>query len=202
MAKPLVLQIGEKELPFQLSKIDRSLLYGYVDTETLDEQGRQCKLVTLAGDGKTLVGSGSVAMAYLSPNGEWRDKASLTPVDMDGTEIQPVPSSFKAPVVMDQKVEIDEYLSHNIRSLYLLTCEEDMGDLLKELRGGAIYSFPFSYRGSLEADTAFMLEGSDGNIFLAIGKKTDIKFVGFEQSAEIETAEDEDDDDDMDFGMM
>ena len=49
---------------------------------------------------------------------------------------------------------------------------------------------------------AFLLAGSQGDIFMAVGKKTDIRFIGFEQAADVE-AVDEDtdgDEDDMDFG--
>ncbi len=204
MAKPLVLGFGEKELPFQLKKVDRSSLYGFVDVETLDDEGRQCRLVTLAGDGRTIVDSGGTAIAYLSPDGMWREKSELKPVDPDGNEVTPVPSTFKASVPLDSVVEIDEFLSHNIRSVYLLSCEDDFSDLAGELERGIIFSFPFSYRGSLEADAGFLLQGADGNVFLCVGKKTDIKFIGFEQAGAAEQAEDEgpDDDDDMDFGML
>lgn len=77
MAQPLVLRYGGKELPFQLRKVDRSSLYGFVDIETHDDQGRPCKLATLAGDGRTIVDSGGTALAYLSPNGLWREKSEL-----------------------------------------------------------------------------------------------------------------------------
>lgn len=203
MAKPLVLGFGEKELSFQLKKVDRSSLYGSVDVETLDDEGRPCRLVTLAGDGRTIVDSGGTAIASISPDGMWRDKGELKPVDPDGNEVTPVPSTFKAAVPLDSKAGIDEFLSHNIRSVYLLSCEEEFSDLAGELEKGTVFSFPFSYRGSLEADAAFLLQGADGNIFLCVGKKTDIKFVGFEQAGIVEQEDEEpEDDDDMDFGML
>ncbi len=203
MAQPLVFQYGETELPFQLKKVDRSSLYGYVDVETLDDQGRPCKLATLAGDGRTIVDSGGTALAYLSPNGLWRDKGELRPVDPNGDKIEPVPSTFKTITLLENRVEIDTYLSHNIRSVYLMNCEENWSDLEGELKKGAIFSFPFSYRGSLDADTAFLLAGADGNIFMCVGKKTDIQYYGFEQAVPADLPEEEDaDDDDMDFGML
>lgn len=203
MAQPLVFIYGEKELPFQLKKVDRSSLYGYVDVETLDDRGRPCKLATLAGDGRTIVDSGGTALAYLSPDGLWRDKGKLKPVDPNGESIEPVPSTFKAATVLENRTDIDDYLSHNIRSVYMMDCEDDWSELGDDLKNGAIFSFPFSYRGSLEADTAFLLAGSDGNIFMCVGKKTDIQFYGFEQAAPADLPEEEDaDEDDMDFGML
>lgn len=205
MAKPLVLDYQGTELPVALERVDRSRLYGYVDVKALDEQGRPCELCTLAGDGHTIVARGGTAVAYLSPDGLWRAKADLKAVDMHGQEITPVASSFNAPVPLATTATVDEYLSHNIRSVYLLSCEQGLGALAEELGRGTIYTFPFSYRGGLEADTAFLLAGAGGGIFLALGRPTDIQFVGLEQAgavaAEEEGAEEEEEES-MDFGMM
>jgi hypothetical protein len=196
----LTLLFNETEFIFQLNKIDRSSLYGHVDLETQDEEGRPCKLVTLAGDGKTLIGSGGFSIAYLSPDGEWCDKSDLKPVDMNGTEIKPVLSTLKTKVRLEQKASVDEYLSHNIRSVYRLDCYNDTGKLSEELGKGTIYSFPFSYRGGLEADTGFLLTGMDGGIFLCVGNKTQIEFIGFRQMEVVEP--DEYTEEELDFGMM
>lgn len=75
---------------------------------------------------------------------------------------------------------------------------------MAELKGGAIYTFPFSWRGGLQADAGFLLAGADGVAWLMVGKKQEFAFVGLEQAeavvAEEEAAEEEDDS--MDFGMM
>ncbi len=204
MAQPLVLKYEDREIPFHLSKVDRTKLYGKVELETLDEQGRPCRLVTLASDGRTMIGSGGVAMACFTPDGEWRDKSALTPVNLEGEEVQPVGSSFKTVTPLTTKGTIEDYLSHTIRSVYEMECEDDMDDLRQELIQGEIFSFPFSYRGSLETDTAFLLANSNGDVFMAVGKKADIQFFGFEQvaTAEEEDATGEAEDEDMDFSMM
>jgi hypothetical protein len=204
MAQPLVLRFGEKELPFQLKKVERSALYGFVDTEVSDGKDRPCRPVTLAGDGRTLVGPGGVALAYMTPDGRWCDKKELKPVDVDGTEITPVPSTFKTPVRLDQTADIDEYLAHNIRLVYQLTSDDEADALQEALGRNTIYTFPFSYRGSLEADTAFLLAGADGTIFMVVGRKADITYVGFGQAADIAPPEEEggEDEGELDFGMM
>jgi len=71
MGKPLVFAFGNANLAFDLVKIDRSVLYGFKETEVLDEHGGRCELATLADDGKTVVGRGGVAYAYLSATGGW-----------------------------------------------------------------------------------------------------------------------------------
>lgn len=205
MAKPLVLQYQGAPIALGLDKVDRSKLYGYVDTEVLDEQGQRCELTTLSGDGHTLVGRGGTALAALSPAGLWREKSALRAVDLQGNVITPVKSSFDAPIVLDKQASIDDYLQHNIHLVYRLTVEEgELDPLLAELKSGVIYTFPFSYRGGLEASAGFLLLGTDGNVFLTVGAPGAIEFVGLRQAAGLE--EDEaapaEEEDSLDFGMM
>ncbi len=202
MAKPLVLQWGDRDLAFSMNKVDRSKLYGYKEVEAIDDKGRGCELATLAADGHTVVGRGGTALCQLSPDGSWRDKSQLRPVDIDGHEIQSVPSSFSAPIKLLDTVTYDEYLRHNIRSVYQMTVDADLTDLIAELKRGTIFSFPYSYRGGLEADAGFLLQGDDGNLFLAVGNPTKVEFIGLQQVAVIEEEEELDETELMDFDMI
>ena len=58
MAKPLVVELHGQPLNLSLEKVERSKLYGYVETEVLDEAGERCELATLTG-GHSVVGKGS-----------------------------------------------------------------------------------------------------------------------------------------------
>jgi len=203
MAKPLVLAFAGKEIPLALDKVERSDLYGFVETETLDEKGRKCTLATLADDGKSVIGSGGTAFACLSPEGNWVEKKSLIPTDSQGKRINPVQSSFAAPVPVQKQVSIDEYLSHDIRSIYRISSEADASPLLEELKKGTIFQFPYSFRGGLEPDAGFLLAAADGTPFLAIGTPTQLEFVGFEQTAAIAPDEETPESDEtLDFSMM
>jgi len=53
MPRALILRHRGVELSFTIEKLDRTKLYGSVDVEALDDQGRRCELATLASDGKT-----------------------------------------------------------------------------------------------------------------------------------------------------
>src|SRR5215471_11285880 len=86
------------EIAFQIEKLDRAKLYGSVDVEAFDTKGQRCDLATLASDGKTLLGKGGTAAGFLSEDGRWLERSALKPVDAFGDAIQPVPSSFSAPV--------------------------------------------------------------------------------------------------------
>lgn len=202
MGKPLVVTFGSVEFPLALERVERSDLYGFVDIETFDEQGRRCTLATLADDGQTLIGTAGSSIALLTPDGQWTDRSQLTPTDVQNNPIKPVPSSYAAPVPLEAKATIEEYLSHNIRSVYQVGSEVDLGPLMAELKKGTIFQFPYSFRGGLEADTGFLLLASDGTPFVAIGTPTKLEFVGLEQTGAVEEEEGEGEDGDIDFAMM
>lgn len=202
MAKPLIFQWGDRHLPFNMNKVDRSKLYGYKEVEVQDDQDRRCELATLAEDGRTVVGRGGTAFGQFSPDGTWRDKTELRPVDIDGQEIQTVPSSFSAPVKLFDTATFDEYLRHNIRLVYQLSTDEDLADLIAELSRGTVFRFPYSYRGGLEADAGFLLQGEDGNVYLAVGSPTKVEFIGLQQVAVTDDDAQLDETDLMDFDMI
>lgn len=205
MAKPLVFRHGKTELSFQLDKLDRDKLYGYIDTEALDDKGRACQLAILGGDGKTLAGRGGSALMYLDGDGNYTARGTLKPVSPEGQPLTAVPSSFGAAIPLSQRASVDEYLEHNVKSVYLLQPPMGADDLLKELRSGAIYTFPFSYRGGLNPSVGFLLATSDGIPTLAVGQKARLEFVSLSEVVDPEeetTVEEAGDDDEMDFGMM
>lgn len=204
MAKPLVLSFGGSEIPCPLCKVERSDLYGFVEIETLDEQGRKCSLATLADDGKRVITSGGTAFASLSPEGHWVEKKALIPTDNQGARMTPVASSYSAPVSLEKTATIDEYLSHDIRAVYQIGSEVDLGPLLSELKKGTIFHFPYSFRGGLEPDAGFLLLAADGTPFIAIGSPTRLEFVGFAQTAGVAAEEESgaEEEESIDFGMM
>ena len=124
MAQALTFQFQGQEFACSIKKVDRAKLYGSVQLEVLDENEKPCELATLASDGKTLIPMGGTALAYLSPEGDWREKDALKPVDLEGEEIEPVTSTFKTTTDLVREASYEEYLSHNIRLLYLLSTVE------------------------------------------------------------------------------
>jgi hypothetical protein len=205
MAKPLVLELGGQSFDLQLEKVDRTKLYGFVETEVQDDAGKRCEVGTLTGDGHSIVGRGGSAIVYLSPDGLWRKKTELKPVDAAGALITPVKSTFDTPVTLDRKVSIEEYLSHNIHLIYRLTAEQEPTALLDELKTGTIFQFPFSYRGGIEASAGFLLQGSDGNIFLCVGSPTKIEFIGLKTTAPVvaeDATADAEEEDLLDFSIV
>ena len=158
----------------------------------------------LADDGCNLIKSGGISLTTLSPDGNWLEKKTLTPTDNQGQKINPVPSSYAAPVPLETKVTIEDYLSHDIRAVYEASSETDFSALMAELKAGAIYQFPYSFRGGLEPDSGFLLMSAEGIVFFAVGSPTRLDFVGLEQSAPAAAPEEPaaDEADDLDFSMM
>ena len=202
MAKPLVFNFAGSELAFSLSKVDRSRLYGYKELEVLDEKGGKCELATLASDGQTIIGRGGTGLATFNADGLWCEKSQLKPVDLDGKEIQPVPSSYTAPIPLAKTATVDEYLQHNIRLVYQLASEGDVAPIRQPLAEGKIFKFPYSYRGGLEADAGFLLQGEDGNFFFVVGNPTKVEFTGLAQVSGVEEESEAEEADLMDFDMI
>jgi len=206
MARALVFRRGSTELEFGLDRIDRRKLYGYVETEALDAQGRSCELALLGGDGRTLVGRGGSALLLLDPDGNHLERQELTPVGPDSAPLARVPSSFESPISLSVQASVDELLSHNVKAAYVLTPPMGAGELVDELRRGVIYTFPFSFRGGLEPDVGFLVANSEGVPFLLVGKPTRLEFVSLAELTDPETDLDEpadaDDEDDVDFAMI
>src|SRR5215475_7571511 len=161
MARALVLHYAGQAVRGQPTKIDRSKLYGTIDVEALDEQGRPLELATLAPDGHTLIAKGG--------------------------RIDSVPSSFDDTIRLDVETNADDYLDHQVKSVYLL--ELDPGPpadvLVSALRAGKIFRFPFAWRAGYVADVAFLLAGQDGRPFMLVAQPTTLHFVGLEQAGAV-----------------
>jgi hypothetical protein len=203
MPRSLEFEFGKEKLEFVMHKVDRSKLYGMKVLQVLDDNDDACELSTLAEDGKTLIGKGGTGIGFVDADGNWTDKSSLTAVDLEGKELTPVPSSFASPIPLKQRTTTEDYLDHNIRLIYRLEASTQPAELLKELNEGAIYKFPYSFRGGLEADVGFMLTNEAQEIFFLVGDSTGVEFVGLQQVAPVLASEEGIEDDDfMDFGMI
>ena len=184
MARKLEFIFGNEAFTLAIHKVDRSKLYGRVETETFDGNGKECDLATLARDGRTIIPYGGTASGYVNTEGLWVTRDELIPIDRDGKQVPEVPSSFSKPTKLTEEVDIDTFLDHPIRLVYQLGIETEISASLKQkLAAGAIYKFPFSYRGGIYHDPAFLMMGEDEVLWMLIGHKSDIEFVGFEQAA-------------------
>ena len=189
MPRTLTLSLDGEEFTVQLVKIDREKLYGSVEIEAFDEKGKPAEIKVLDADGKTLIDKGGTALTLVDEGGNSVDRASLKMVDENGDPIERVPSSFDAPNVL-KKADTDVYLDQIVKSVYLLTPSDQPLDFLQDhLSDGQLYSFPFSYRGGVDHDNAFVV-GSRSDAFMIVGRPAAVKFVSLNQAAQLDTVED------------
>lgn len=202
MARPLILSLDGQEIAVSLQKIDRDRIYGTIDIEAFDEKGNPATIKILAADGKTLIDKGGTSLATLDQAGNSVDRTELTPVNADGEKIDTVESSFNKPNVL-KEATVEDYLSQMVKSVYVLQPFEEskLDVLIDHLSAKNIYSFPFSYRGGTENDSAFVI-GNAGDAFMIVGKPADLEFVKLSQAAVLDSVEEQEiSADDLDFDL-
>lgn len=161
-----------------LEKVDRSKLYGFVEEVVLDEDGTPCELATLAGDGRTVIPKGGTGLVYLDHEGRWIERDDMTAVTPEGEVLEATPSSFDAPIALETRATADDVLGCDARLVYQLHTTDSLPEALAAALGeGAIFTFPFAYRASLTPDTAFLLEGAQGGLFLLACVPLEVQFV-------------------------
>ncbi len=204
MARKLSFSFPKQKKVFTaaITKIDRTKIYGDSRIEAFDEDGNLCEIVSIANDGQTLFGKGGIAFAVRNQDGEFVEKSALIPVTCDGEAIEDVESSFDTPIEVSEKATPEDYLSHQVKSVYLLDDIENLADLKKLLKGGDIYQFPFSYRKGIIVDTAFLLANEEGVPFMIITTPSDFEYLGFKDSAPLDEEPDFEEESLFDFGSL
>jgi hypothetical protein len=203
MARSLILSLDGQEFPVSLVKLDRDKLYGTIEIEAFDEKGNEATLKVLAADGKTLIDKGGTALSTVNEEGVSVSRTQLKALDADGEEIKPVPSSFDAPNIL-KTATADEYLSQIVKSIYMLqpAGDSDLDYLQSHLASNQIYKFPFSYRGGLEYDSAFLVGGAD-SAFMIVGKQAGLQFVKLNQASSLDAVEEQEiSGDELDFDLL
>lgn len=202
MAKDIIFKQKGKEFPFVPVRLDRKKLYGWQDRFAVDENGETCELAYIDEYGTTIIPKGGMGLGILSPENRWIDRSELKAVDENGNQVDKVPSTFSAPVALEKTVTVEEFLDHEIYSIYSLQGGENHPDFVKAIASGPIYTFIFNYRESYEGDPAFLLE-NEGQLFILVGKPISYTFCSLEEIADIEEiSEEEAEEEDLDFGMM
>ncbi|NNE68180.1 MAG: hypothetical protein HKN33_16570 [Pyrinomonadaceae bacterium] len=205
MARKLTFTIPKKKAKFDvaITKVDRSKLYGDTRVEAFDENGEKCELVSIASDGQTLFGRGGIAFATMNQDGNFVEKSTLTPIDDEGEVIEMSESSFSGEIELTETTSVEDYLSHLVKSVYMLENAEDPEALRELLTDGDIYKFNFSYRKGIIVDTAFLLANEAGEPFMILTSPSDIHFLSFNDNTGLDAEEEEGGDDDaFDFGAL
>ncbi|MCX7746345.1 MAG: hypothetical protein N2645_05585 [Clostridia bacterium] len=200
MAKDLIFSIRDNQYAFSPVKIERKKLYGWTETLALDEDGNECKLVSMDESGTAIIPKGCLGLGMLNQNFEWVEKSELKVVDENGNDVDSLPSSFSSPIELNRTVTEEELLDYSIVSVYQL--EGESPDLINMLQG-TIYTFPFNYRDGYESRPAFLIE-SDGKLFILVGVPIEFSYIGLEEPVEIDNEDEEEFSEELgiDFSMM
>ncbi len=205
MAKSLIFRLKDKEYPFSPIKIERKKLYGWTETIALDDEGNECKLVSMDESGTVIIPKGNMALGVLNNSFEWVDRSETIAVDEEGNEVEPFPSSFSEPIELIDKATPEELLNHSISTVYQLDEEDICDELKKEISSGTIFTFTFNYKDGYETKPAFLVE-SENKLFMLVGNLIEFSYVGLDEQSYIDELETDDeelsDELDIDFSMM
>ena len=108
------------------------------------------------------------------------------------------PSSFDAPIELNQKATAQEFLDNEWESVYQLVNAD-----LSAAVGDDIYRFSFSYRGGTNLNDAYLLNTPNG-LFLFAGIHQDFPLVSLAEETTIDDLDEGMDEeiDELDFSMF
>lgn len=199
MARKVKFNINDTLLESGIVKVDRAKLYGSTKKIVRDMKGNECVLSNLY-NGDRILPKGSISQVLLDNKGLFVSRSSLVGFNSSNKKVDKVNSIFSIDNNCE-KVDLDEFLSVNVKSIYQLTIEE--GDQEKWnilFANDEIYHFVFNYREDYEGDDAYIITNGS-NLFITVGTKNDFEFLE-QNNIVIEDEEDEEIDDELDFSMF
>lgn len=198
MAKELVFKLSGIDFTAAPVKLERKKVYGWTDTVATDKDGEECVSAYLSPDDSLVIPSGGLKQATIDNDGRWIDKSELIAYSEDGENILPVlASSFDAPIELNTKATIEEFLDNDWESVYQLV-NPDLAAAVDD----DIYKFEFSYRGGTNHNDAYLLN-TPGGLFLFAGDKQEFPLVSLAEETTIDDNEEpEKEIDELDFSMF
>ncbi len=191
---------GDKNFTVGMVKLERDKVYGWTEVKYTDADNNPCNFVTMLDDGRTMLGTGGVALKSIDATGNEVDKTTLVAKLDDGTDAELQPSIFDGITALDDSKTLSDYLDMDVKAVYQLKIADDKESLLALLEKKKVLYFPFNYRASYEADDAFLISQGE-NIFAVTGSITNFNYSSLEIPTVLDDA-DEDGSDELDFNMF
>ena len=199
MARKVKFIIKDNLFESGIVKVDRSKLYGSSKKIVRDMKGNECVLSNLY-NGDRILPKGSVSQVLLDKRGLFVNRSDLVGFDSSDKKVDKVSSIFSIDNKCE-KVDLDEFLSVNVKSIYQLAIEESDKEKWNILfANDEIYYFIFNYREDYEGDDAYLISNGE-DFFITVGKKNDFEFLE-RNNIVIEDEEEEEIDDELDFSMF
>jgi len=200
MGRKVSFKIEGSLLESEIVKVDRTKLYGTSEKIVYDTNKEECVLSDLY-EGSIILPKGSVGQVLIDENGNSVSRSELIGFNLQGEKIEKVPSIFSIENNC-KKVEIDEFISSSIKSIYQLVIDEDQIETWKKyFTNNEVYLFEFNYREDYEGDDAFLISNEDG-FFISVGKSNEFEFLELSNVSVEDTDEDIEIEDDLDFSMF
>ena len=200
MGRPIKFNLSGISLEAEITKVDRSKLYGTSTRVVYDENGEECSLSDLY-QGSAILPKGSISQTLLDSKGNYVSRSDLIGFNNLNQKVEKVSSIYSGENIC-KKVTIDEFISANVKSIYQLNIENNnLENWKKCFLNDEIYCFVFNYREDYEGDDAYIL--SNGiNFFIIVGKQNSYEYLELNTiSIDVED-EDSTQDDDLDFSMF
>ena len=199
MAKELLFNLCGATYGSTPIKLERKKLYGWTSLVATSRNGDVCNSAYLSPDDALIIPSGGLKQGTVNEDGCWIEKSDLTAYSEDGAQVLPLyPSSFDAPIELNQKVTAQEFLDNEWESVYQLVNAD-----LSAAVGDDIYRFCFSYRGGTNLNDAYLLNTPNG-LFLFAGIHQDFPLVSLADETTIDDLDEgmEEEIDELDFSMF
>ena len=198
MGRKVSFKIEGSSLESEIVKVDRRKLYGSSEKIVYDTNKEECVLSDLY-EGSIILPRGSVSQLQIDENGNSVSRSELIGFNLKGEKVEKVPSIFSIENNC-KKVEIDDFISSSIKSIYQIVIDEDQIESWKKyFTNNEVYLFEFNYREDYEGDDAFLISNEEG-YFISVGKSNEFEFLELSNVSIEDT--DEEIEDDLDFSMF
>ena len=200
MGRKVSFKIQGDLLESEIVKVDRTKIYGSSEKIVLDTNKEECVLSDLY-EGSIILPKGSVGQVLIDDSGNSVSRSELIGFNLQGEKLEKVPSIFSIENNC-KKVEINDFISSSIKSIYQLNIDETQIESWKKyFLNDEVYFFEFNYREDYEGDDAFLISNEEG-FFISVGKKNEFEFLELSNVSVEDTDEDIEIEDDLDFSMF
>ena len=200
MGRKVSFKIEGSLLESEIVKVDRTKLYGTSEKIVYDTNKEECVLSDLY-EGSIILPRGSVGQVLIDENGNSVSRSELIGFNLQGEKVEKVPSIFSIENNC-KKVEIDDFISSSIKSIYQLVIDEDQIESWKKyFTNDEVYLFEFNYREDYEGDDAFLISNEEG-FFISVGKSSEFGYLELSNVSVEDTDEDIEIEEDLDFSMF
>ena len=168
MGRKIKFNLEGQVLESEITKVDRKKLYGSSNKIVNDNQGNECVVSDLY-QGSRILPRGSISQVLVDKNGSFVKRSNLVGFNEHNEKVEKVSSIF-ALENKCRKIDLDEFLSVNVKSIYQLDIADDQLDKWQNLfKNDEVYFLVFNYREDYEGDDAYIIS-NDSGFFMTVGK--------------------------------